>query len=578
MIKIIPFLLIVSVIITIYSNTLSAEFVFDDYKTIINNRLVREVNLQNLWKSNPRRFVSYISFAINYQMGGLEVFWYHATNITIHLLTGISLFVFLKLLIKTPLLREKFKIYKKLPFLVSLIFVVHPVQTQSVTYITQRMASMAALFYILALTFVLKASLIRQNQPTHKKDFWGNAKFSAFIISSVIFSIMAFLTKENTYTLPIAILLIQYLFFSSSLKGLLKKSLVAAPILVIALLIASASYTRWIQLGELNWKALLSTQTLYNPLGILSGFSWSYLLTQFKVIIYYIKVLFLPISQNLDYDFPMSKSILEPATFISLSLILTIIFAAIFLLKKYRLITFGVLFFFLTLSIESSIFPLNDVIYEHRLYLPSMGAIIAVICIYCEFEHFIAKHTRFTKIRKASVIRIFRLLIFSAILLLSIATISRNRIWNTQISIWADTIVKSPNKARPYNGLGIALAGRSQYELAAKAFEKAIEIRPNSEEYTNLGETLVQLGKNIQAIEKFEKAVEIDPQNFDAYNSIGSLYLNVNKLDLAKTFFEKSIGFNKENPVAYTGLSRVYYKKGDLKTANELLKKANATD
>jgi len=150
----IPYLLIISVAIAIYSNTLSAEFVFDDYKTVLNNQLIRNTaNLQDLWKNNPRRFVSYLSFAVNYQMGKQEVFWYHATNIAIHLLTGVSFFIFLKLLIKTPLLEEKFKIYKKLPFLAALIFLVHPIQTQAVTYITQRMASLAGLFYITALSF-----------------------------------------------------------------------------------------------------------------------------------------------------------------------------------------------------------------------------------------------------------------------------------------------------------------------------------------------------------------------------------------------------------------------------------------
>src|SRR3990167_2418605 len=426
--KLVPYLLIISIAIAIYSNTLSAEFVFDDYKTILNNRLIRDItNLQDLWKSNPRRFVSYLSFTINYQMGKLEVSWYHATNIAIHLLTGVSLFIFLKLLIKTPLLKEKFKIYKKLPFLAALIFLVHPVQTQAVTYITQRMASLAGLFYITALIFYLKANLLKQNVPNYGKKFISGAKFWILVSFSLMFSMLAFLTKENTYTLPIAMFLIQYLFFTPSIKGLIKKALPAVPALLLAFFIAISSYTQWIQLGNLNWKTLFSTQTLSGSFGILNGFSWNYLLTQFKVIIYYIKLLFFPISQNLDYDFPMSKSIFEPATFASLIAILIIILIGILLHKKYRLISFGILFFFLTLSIESSIFPLNDVIYEHRLYLPSTGAIIALVCIFCELQHAISKNVRLSKIRKASLLRISGTLIFSSILLLSIVTINRNK-------------------------------------------------------------------------------------------------------------------------------------------------------
>lgn len=523
--KYLPFLLISLFVLAIYSNTLYSEFVFDDYKTIINNKLIQNsINLKQIWQANPLRFASYLSFALNYQIGQLEVFGYHITNIAIHLLTGISLFVFLKLLLKTPLLEEKINVYQKLPFLASLVFAVHPIQTQAVTYITQRMASMGALFYITALSFYLKATLVNQKALDSEKNYGRTTSFYIFIFFSIIFSLLAFFTKENTFTLPIAILLIQYLFFTPSIKALLKKSLGAAPILLLAYFIAMASYTQWIQLGNFNWKALFSTQILYSPLGILNKFSWNYLLTEFKVIIYYIKILFLPITQNLDYDFPMSKSILEPATFISLIAILAIIFVGIVLRKKYTLISFGILFFFLALSIESSIFPLNDVIYEHRLYLPSIGAIVAIICIYCEFQHIIKKNKRYTTEHKASLARISTMLIFGIILLLSITTVNRNKTWTTQISIWADTIDKSPNKARPYNGLGIALFGKGEYALAARAFEKALEIRPNSEEYTNLGKTLIQLGKYDQAAEKFEKAIKLNPDNIDAVNSLRDLH------------------------------------------------------
>ncbi|OGC49023.1 hypothetical protein A2W32_02865 [candidate division WWE3 bacterium RBG_16_37_10] len=523
--KLIPYSLIIFIAIAIYSNTLSAEFVFDDYKTVLNNQLIKNTaNLQDLWKNNPRRFVSYLSFAVNYQMGKQEVFWYHTTNIAIHLLTGVSFFIFLKLLIKTPLLEEKFKTYKKLPFLAALIFLVHPIQTQAVTYITQRMASLAGLFYIAALIFYLKANLVKQNVSSRGGKFASGAKFWILISFSLMFSLLAFLTKENTYTLPITMLLIQYLFFAPSIKNFIKKTLPAVPALLLAFFIAIASYTQWIQLGNLNWKTLFSVQTLRGSFGILNGFSWTYLLTQFKVIIYYIKLLFLPISQNLDYDFPVSKSIFEPATFASLIAILAIIFMGILLHKKYRIISFGILFFFLALSIESSIFPLNDVIYEHRLYLPSAGAIIAVVCIFCELQHAIRKNIRFTETRKISLARVSRLLIFSTILLLSIATVSRNKAWQTQVSIWTDTITKSPNKARPYNGLGIALFGKGQYGLAAKSFQKAIEIKPQSEEYTNLGKTLIKLGKHDEAAEKFEKAIVLDPDNIDAANSLKNLH------------------------------------------------------
>lgn len=563
-----PIILICLFVITAYFNTLSSEFVFDDIKTIERNESIRDLsNVKRIWQSNPTRFVSYFSFAINYKISKLDVTSYHVFNIFIHTLTGLGIFIFLKLLTRTPYLKKDIGIYQKLPFLGSLLFIVHPVQTQAVTYTTQRIASMAALFYILSLVFFLKLNL----QADKSKKF----KVGLFAALTIIFALLAFFTKENTFTLPLAIILVHFSFFTSYKKDILKKSVVFVPIVVVASFIALTSHAYWTYFSKLEFLKLLSSFNFLDVARIVTNkFDASYFFTQFKVIIYYIFLFLFPVKQNLDYDFPASKSFFEPATFISFILIVVLLSTSFAIRKKNPLISFGIFFFFLALSIESSILTLTDVIYEHRLYLPSLGLVVVAAAAFCQLQNFISKKLQVGSDRKVSYKRISRFALFSIVFLLSLATISRNRTWNTQISIWSDTVAKSPNKARPYNNLGLALTEKEQYVLGATAFEKSAQLSGQSQEYVNLGITLVKLGKTEEAIKQYKKAIEIDPTNFDAYNSIGNLFLTINELDLASNYFEKSINLNQDNPEGLIGLSKVFYKKGDLKTANELLSKA----
>lgn len=551
--KILPYLLLTLLSIAVYLNSLKAEFVFDDLNIIVNNRLIREIDIGKLWESHPLRFVGNLSFAANYKIGELNVFWYHLTNVVIHTLSGLSVYIFLKLLIKTPLLENKSKIYKKLPFLASLIFLLHPVQTQAVTYVTQRLSSLTAFLYTVSLIFFLKTILESEKSMKPAKYY----KLIIFFISSTLFTFLAFITKENSFTLPIMFITLTLFFFPSSLNRIFRRFTFALPSLAVGIFVAFSGLVKYSDLKSLNLFNSAKIDPVYFLKIIIEKFSLSYLLTQLKVIVYYLKLYILPVNQNLDYDFPMSSTLFEKHTFFSLIIIVALITTAIIIRKKFRLISFGMLFFFSTLSIESSIFPLDDVIYEHRMYLPLLGLSIASTAIYSEFRQFFVKRKKLSPDSKAAISRIILTAFFGGILLLSVLTIARNQIWNTKVSLWLDTVNKSPNKARPHNNLALAYAEKKQYTDGIFEIKRAIKIEPTSARYVNLGNIYTKVGRYQDAIAAYEKAVELNPENYGALNLIGNLLIIQKKTELAKNYFDKSLKINPQNPEALKGLVQI---------------------
>ena len=214
---------------------------------------------------------------------------------------------------------------------------------------------MVTMFYLLSLALYVKARLSNK----------GNISKTLLFTGSLISAVLAMLTKENAFTLPFAIVLFEFFFLRTK-----KLSINFRDYRVILLMAAF--------LGMIIIIPLKFSFSIFKPIPPMLGHAYTvtplnYLFTQFSVIVKYIQLLFLPINQNLDYDFPISNTFFEIRTLLSFLVLLSLIILAIFSFKRYRIISFGIFWFFLTLSIESSFIPINDVIFEHRTYLPSFG-------------------------------------------------------------------------------------------------------------------------------------------------------------------------------------------------------------
>jgi hypothetical protein len=363
-----------------YSNTFDASWHFDDHTAIVENYSIRNLKATVLGAGlvGGSRWIGFVTFALNYHFGKLNVFGYHLVNICIHLISAMLVYLLVLLTFRTPSLKEQ-PLSRHAAFLslaAGLIFVAHPIQTQAVTYIVQRFTSLATLFYLLSLVLFIKARLLNHEG----KPFFSPSHLSCYL-SSLLAAFLAMKTKEITITLPAIILLCELCFFSPSVKALTKKFLYLLPLLLTFFIIPLSRYG--IGLFGISGGTFMGIAEVGDVIGDATQETAAisrndYLLTQFNVIVTYIRLLFLPINQNLDYDYPLAHSLFAFPTFLSFLFLVMLVIVGVWIFRKSRLISFGIFWFFITLSVESSIIPIRDVIFEHRVYLPSVGFVICL--------------------------------------------------------------------------------------------------------------------------------------------------------------------------------------------------------
>ncbi len=310
--------------------------------------------------SDSIRVFAYFTFALNYYFGGVQVFGYHLVNLLIHLGSGLALYGFLLLTFNLPSLRERYG-SRAFPIALfsSLLFLCHPIQTQSVTYIVQRMTSLGGMFYLLAMLLYVKGRLASGNRST------------LYLAGMVLSYLLGLFTKENVAILPLFIALYEFYFFQNlevSRKG--KKALLYAAgfALGIGLLMVLVWGQRYVDVMIVGYRMRDFTLT-------------ERVLTQFRVVLYYLSLLAWPLPSrlNLDYDFPTSHGILDPpATLIAILVVAGLVGCAVWRAKKQPLVSYFILWYFGNLVIESSIFPL-EMVYEHRLYLPLVGPVVLFV-------------------------------------------------------------------------------------------------------------------------------------------------------------------------------------------------------
>lgn len=552
--KTVHLFLIAAVALIAYSNTFNVPFVFDDIPNIVENPLLKDPKfLLNPWghelsRGNPAfqgRFVGFLSLALNLWAGGEDVRGFHAVNLAIHILAAFFLFFLVLKTFESPFL-EGSALRKDSAFIAlfsALLFVSHPVQTQAVTYIVQRVASLCAAFYFASLFFYAKSRLSGKGGSS-----------GLYYALCLVFALLAMKTKEIAITLPLAIALYEFLFLKESPK---KRALILAPvfvtIFVIPLTMASAGNP---------------IQGISDSLGGISRLQtemprWSYLITQFTVVARYIRLLFLPAGQNLDYDHPVFDSFTSPQVVLSLFFVLSVFLLAVYLIPRslrtepaLRLASFGTIWFFIALMPESSIIPIADVIYEHRVYLPSGGAFIAVSALALFFAY------RFGGRLKAPAAPALALLSM-AVVLLSALTFLRNGVWRSERSLWEDTVLKSPMKARPHNNHGVALEKDGLYHEAIEEYMTAMRLDPYYfEAHASLASAYGRLGRLDESIEAFKAAMQRFPENERLYYGLGIAYAKKGMLLDAANALEYAVNIRPRYPAAIEALATVYEKMG----------------
>jgi tetratricopeptide (TPR) repeat protein len=558
------FISLLIILLAIYSNSFYGEWHFDDSANIVDNPYIQIKSFSwteikhcvlGIYQDRLLRPLSYFSFALNYKFGGMNVFWFHVVNFAIHYLSAVFLFLFIYNTLKLPLLRDKYSLIAYPVALLSTFFwALNPVHVTSITYIVQRMASMAGLFYIISMYLYLKGRTAQNLTST-----------ISFFILSLIVGFAAVLTKENAVMLPVSILLFDLFLIQGATKENIKKfiKILFLPLLLILII------------------GLIYTGSFSNALGgyDIRDFSMiQRLLTEPRVILFYLSLLFYPISSRLTllYDIEISRSLLQPWTTIpSILLILFIISFAFYIVRKRPLISFCIIFYFLNHLIEGSVFSL-ELIYEHRNYLPSM-------LLFVPLAEFIIHALDYFSYKK-----IIQFIVALGIVIVLVGegdiTYSRNKTVSDDFILWLDNIDKSPGLSRPHSNLGNIYFNYNEKIKALQEYEKAIILNKFGSEETlaiqkcNLGLLYFEDMKDDRAMGYFKKSSEIMPKYIKNYIYIAKIKLRQNKIKEAKQIIEDKLKKYPNNSELMELYSFILLKDGKINEAQHFARKCLAKD
>ena len=477
-------MLIVLLGTAVYANTFGNSFLWDDLGLIVQNEYIRDwrylpriftTNLfQNIGESTSfYRPLQSLSYLIDYSLYELNPAGYHLTNLLFHLLNAILIYLLLNLIQKK----------RKLSLLASLLFVVHPIHTQAVTYIAGRADPMAAFFLFLGLYLYIKRS-----------GLWG----AGYYWGSLISFILALLTKEIALIFPFALVL-HNRCFQSSREGFPKPR-------VLPFFIVAAGYVL-LRLTILNFSG---GHFFFNGAIVISM-----ILTFSKVSVSYLRLLLVPLNLHSERLVSLSSSLWEREVLISLAIIIVIWIVALGTYRRSKLVFFSLAWFFLNLLPVSNIVIINAWMAEHWLYIPSLGFFIVLAM----------GMVKLFELRIPSSLKIWRIPVVLFIILIfsfySSLTIRRNFDWKDELTFYRKTIISSPYSPRMHNNLGNACIDQGLYEEAVEAFKRAIEVIPRfpvkmgptfpAKVHNNLGNAYYHKGLYRRAAEEYEKALEIAP-------------------------------------------------------------------
>lgn len=556
-----------------YCNSFTVPFVLDDFGSISNNYAIQKLfDFGALWQFYANRIVLYITLSINYFIHDNGVEGYHITNLLIHILNGILLFIILTSLFKLPYFKNKLlsKYSSSISTIAAVLFVCHPMQINAVTYIIQRTASLAATFYLLAILFFIKYRV--SDKLYH-------------LLLTLLFTVIAMFTKENTITIPFMLLFIELLFFLKDGKTSWHKR-----ILIFLLLFATVPIIPGTNL-------LLKGHSQSDP-GVSFKASTSmdryqYFYTELNVILLYIKLMLIPDKQNFDYsnDYPLSPTIWDNYSYISFIILALMAIFGIYTIKRNRLVFFGILWFFTGLAVESSFISIKDVYFEHRLYFPCAGFIMFLIgmAFYEKKRKLLPETNTETVIpSKLSEINHKRYLFKEPVLILLVVsfilipiytglTIKRNYVYSDSIRLWSDAVARAPGSDRAHSVLATGYLNayndkkkNTEYlDLAEIEFKKAIELYySNSTAHVNLSKVYLLKEEYQKCIDEARRALTLSKSEYANYN-MGQAYKKLGKSDEALDAFKAGYENNNKSSFILTALGDMYYDNGDYTIAKK---------
>jgi tetratricopeptide (TPR) repeat protein len=564
--------------LAVYCNSFSGPFIYDDSTAITDNPTIR--HLWPIWPvlspppglTTSGRPVVNLSLAINYAFGDTQVWGYHAFNLAIHILAGLTLFGLVRRTLLRPATAGLWRagspsadqktgalapsvatLSMVLAFTVAFIWTLHPLQTAAVTYTVQRAESLMGLFYLLTLYCFIRGTEDRKSRAGNQESSGTPASHSQlwtlssglWFSASVLCCLLGMASKEVMVSAPLMVLLYDRTFVAGSLREAWQKRGrlylgLAATWLLLGYLVASTG-------GNRNGSA-----------GFGGGVSWwAYTQTQFYAIAHYLRLSLWPHPLVFDYGREVVK---QGVKVIPYALIVAVLVACTMAgLRRWRPIGFAGLWFFAILAPSSSVVPVaTETMAEFRMYLP-LAAVVALLVL---GSYALAGR------RSLPVLLAFAVL-------LGYLTFRRNEDYSSALAIWSDTVAKLPGNARAQNQLGFALLQAGQNAEALQPLEEAVRLEPaDAEARHNLGIVLDKTGRVIEAVGQYEEALRIKPDYADAHNSLGNVLARQGRMPEAIGHYEEALRLNPEDTSTHNNLGIAFAQTGRMAEAIGQFEKA----
>lgn len=513
-------LALAAAVLLVYGQTVFHSFHFDDRAAVVGKgaRSGTAEGYGALFREWPTRFITALSFRGNRSLGGERPALYHLVNLLLHLASTLLVFSLLSASVSPAPLGG--------PLLGALVFALHPVQTQPVAYVSQRAVLLAALFYLGGLRAYTRG--VREGRPPWVVLAWLSGAAAMFC-------------KELSATYPLALLLWEAVFLPGRPGRGRRRALFLPLLLVVPLVVAlHPGHPKYNDSGQVSfWSGVPPAnppgETPVLPRG-------AYAATQIRVAATYLRLVFFPAGQNLDYDYPVFPSLFPaPVALSALLLVSILVLGAKMLREGKKAGAFGIFLFFLALLPESSFIPIRDVIFEHRLYLPLVGA--AFVCA-------AARSAR-------------RRLLFLVPLLLALLAFARLRVWRNEITLWVDAAAKSPGKARPFNNLGFLYNREGLYREARQVLGEALRIAPSHPEaMVNLAIAEKNLGDPLRAEALCREALSLAPGYPEGHNALGDALRLSGRIGAAEAEYRRALLLDPGLSDARNNLANLYRETG----------------
>ncbi len=550
-----PIMVLIVIGFLVFGFNLNNQLFWDDDDWIIQNPFVhdfqhiKEIFTENILSgfglnSNYYRPLLLVSFAFNWVLHGANSFGYHLVSNFFHIGSAILIFLLLT--------TRRFVVFgQRAAFLAALFWLIHPLNTEAVTYISGRGDPMSVFFMLLALWLYVIAQGI-------SRKFW-------LLSGSILSMVLAVLSRETAILFP-ALLMIFLLFFEykDRVWTALKKSFIAS----IPFWIVSIVYFL-LRLTVLNFN---NTLNFYSKANIYTE-NLSYRLFTFgHVLVEYFKLILVPLNLHMERDLPIKTSLFQWPVWLAVIIVTVILFVWYVLYKKseagkidpihHRVWGFSWTWFFVGLAPVSGIIPINAIMYEHWLYLPLVG--VAIL-----FGFYLSKLLSVLKSKRFLYSLVIAVIVAYASFL-SILTIKRNIVWGNPVGFYEDILRYNPETVRVINNLANLYSDEGKNDKAAELYQQAIESRNGrffAQPYYNLGNIYRDEGNINRAIELYKQAVEVDPLFPFTYQNLAVIYAERGELNQAVEMLEKVKELRSLDPLVYYNLAIVYNVQGNLEAA-----------